>query len=335
MKNLVFISIIAALTVLMSCSEDDVLSGSVSGDRILNDFFVTSIKFDNSGNAWIGTFKQGVIKYNDRKSTLFNSSNSPLDGVVVNSIAIDSKNNIWIGANGLVKYDGKEFKLYNNENTPIPENYIHSINIDKDDNIWFSSSRHMTGGVVKFDGNNKWNTFIYKDTESGIEGCIISGIAIAGDNVWAGIQTSDNNHLMKISSNNETTYIGNDQGLEAYSLGRLCADKNSNVYMIHDYSYSSALVFNDGPHLFVTDGKSINAITCPYGEINLINTDSKGNLWCVRSFNSRVLLRYNGKEWVDFNIIREDEDNTIFCIEEAPDGKIWLGTGKGIYIIDV
>ena len=362
MKKFAFILIALVITALISCSEsdsdsseselpeseldggykfdiinEDVLParsyGSISSSKMLEGFFVTSIKFDKSGNAWIGTFKQGVIKYNDRETLFFDSSNSLFnDDMVINSLAIDSKNNIWIGTNGLIKYDGKEFTLYNSGNTPIPEDYIHSINIDKDDNIWFSSSRNMSGGVVKFDGNNKWVTHAYKDPKKGVEGCIISGIAIAGDNVWAGIHASDY-YLMKIPNDGKTNYIGKNQGLEAYSLGDLCADKKNNVYMPLDYSLSSESY--NSPHMYVTDGKSIRIITCPYGEIGRINIDSKDNVWCVRLFKSYDLLRYNGIEWVDFKIFPEDYNNAIFCIEEAPDGKIWLGTGKGVYIIDV
>jgi hypothetical protein len=42
----------------------------------MDGYFVTSIAFDSKGNAWIGTFKQGIIKYNPLETVIYNSSNS-------------------------------------------------------------------------------------------------------------------------------------------------------------------------------------------------------------------------------------------------------------------
>lgn len=67
------------LTSLSSCEKFDgnpVRPNTDFSHQILEGYFVTSIAFDHQGNAWIGTFKQGLIKYNPSGITLYKSTNS-------------------------------------------------------------------------------------------------------------------------------------------------------------------------------------------------------------------------------------------------------------------
>jgi ligand-binding sensor domain-containing protein len=148
---------------LISCDKsNDIAPEIINTDfktKILDGYFVKSIAFDKQGNAWIGTFKQGLIKYNSIGATIYNSTNSIIsDTSVIYDLVIDSKNNVWIACEGLIKFDGSSFKHYSSSNTPIPEDFVSSIAIDSKDNIWFSSSRFRQGGIVKYDGTD-WTVF--------------------------------------------------------------------------------------------------------------------------------------------------------------------------------
>lgn len=120
--------------------------------QILEGYFVIAIDFDSQGNAWIGTFDQGLIKYNSNETILYNSSNSVLpDGLVIWDVAVDGQDRVWIGSNdyGIIEFDGLDFIFHNSQNSAIPEDFIYSIAADSKDNIWFTSCRFRQGGIVK------------------------------------------------------------------------------------------------------------------------------------------------------------------------------------------
>ena len=180
--------------------------------KILDGYFVKSIAFDKLGNAWIGTFKQGLIKYSSTGTVVYNSSNSVIpDSAVIQDIAVDSKNNIWIGCEGLIKYDGNSFTFFNTKNTPMPEDLVGSVAVDSKDNIWFTSCRFRQGGIVKYDGLN-WT--VYTPDNSALPANFVGSIAVdKNDNVWLALSEIVNNaSLVKISNNSWTTYTGNDLG---------------------------------------------------------------------------------------------------------------------------
>ena len=101
MKKLIYL--FCLLIVFGSCRKQNDSPDALNTNfnhKILDGYFVTAIAFDHLGNAWIGTFKQGLIKYGADGIVVYNSTNSIISATaVINEIAIDSKNNVWIGEN--------------------------------------------------------------------------------------------------------------------------------------------------------------------------------------------------------------------------------------------
>ena len=54
------------------------------------------ISIDKDGNKWIGC-DNGLLKYDNKKWTVYNIDNSALPDIGVCSIAIDKYGNKWIG----------------------------------------------------------------------------------------------------------------------------------------------------------------------------------------------------------------------------------------------
>ncbi len=100
MKKIVILLIIATFLVSCEKSSDSQRKKAIPdtnfNQKILNGYFVTSIAFDSKGNAWIGTFKQGLIKYNSKETIVYNPSNSliPANSVMWD-IAIDKNDKIF------------------------------------------------------------------------------------------------------------------------------------------------------------------------------------------------------------------------------------------------
>jgi ligand-binding sensor domain-containing protein len=318
--------------ILISCEKTNENPEPLQTDfktRILDGYFIKSIAFDNIGNAWIGTFKQGLIKYNSSETVIYNSENSIIsDTSVIYDIAIDNKNNVWISCDGLIKYDGTSFVKYSTDNSPIPEDFISSIAIDSKDNIWFSSSRFRQGGIVKYDNTN-WT--VYTPDNSDLPVSFVQSIAIdESDNVWLALnEIVNDSYLVKISNNNWTTYTSSDLGFTPYYFGNIEINSKNELCGSIDYSLSS-MITNSGPQVFVYSGNSSAQLQFDNeSNIKFISIDNQDNIWCGTYGGYAV---YNGQEWTIDN--SSFKDLSVFTIEQSPDNKMWIGTGSGIYIND-
>lgn len=331
MKKLIYL--FCLLIVFGSCRKQNDSPDALNTNfnhKILDGYFVTAIAFDHLGNAWIGTFKQGLIKYGADGIVVYNSTNSIISATaIINDIAVDSKNNVWIGADGLYKFDGSSFKVYNTANKTIPEDYVPSVAIDSKDNVWFSSCRMGTGGVVKYDGTN-WN--LYTPANSVLPVNFVKSITIdKNDNVWlAFTQTVLQTYLAKISKDIWTVYSNKELGFSPYYYGSIKTDSKNQLWGAIDYSLSS-MSSNKRPMAFVFNGNSATQYQNDDNWFGFwsITIDNKDRIWGIDIYGYTV---YDGTKWITDH--ETFKDNSLFTIEQAPDGKMWMGTSTGVYIND-
>lgn len=319
---------------ICSCEEynhdDTILTGTPNTSfytKILDGYFVTSIAFDHKGNAWIGTFKQGLIKYNSSETKLYDWNNSiiPKD-CVINDIAVDSHDNIWIACEGLIRFDGSSFTLFNTGNSPIPEDYVKSIGIDSKENVWFTSCRFREGGLVKFNGNS-WNVFTPQNSDLPVN--FIRSVAVdRNDNVWLALsETVNESCLVKISGSLWNIYTDENLGFNPYFFADIGCNSRNQVCGAIDYMLSSTFV-NVGPQVFIFNGQKSEQLSFDdVTKVMSIKIDDEDNIWCANIGGYAV---FNGENWiVDDSTFK---DTGVFTIEQARDRKIWLGTSDGIYI---
>ena len=96
------------------------------------------VAVDDSGNAWIGTYGKGLVKFDGQNTTVYNRSNSGLPGDTVYSIDIDAFGVIWATTNkGVVKFDRNQWSVFNSSNTGMPIDQAKFVMIDKQGNKWF------------------------------------------------------------------------------------------------------------------------------------------------------------------------------------------------------
>lgn len=294
--------------------------------RILEGYFVTAIAFDQLGNAWIGTFSQGLIKYNPQETVVYDTSNSVIPGSPILDVTVDSKNNIWIGSDALIKYDGSRFTTYNSSNTRIPEDYVSFIAVDSKDNIWFASCRFKQGGLVKYDGSQ---FTVFTPENSPLPASLIHGIAIdINDIVWLALtETVQETYLVKISGGKWNLYTSNDFGFSPYYISNIDVNSDNDVCAAIDYSLSSTWP-NIGPQIFTFDGQAAEQMQFDnFSKVHYMTVDRSDHIWCATWDGYAV---FDGDQWMVDNFTFSE--NSVFTIEQAPDAKIWVGTGDGIYI---
>ena len=322
-------------------------------NKVLEGRAVTAIAFDSKGNAWIGTYEQGIIKYDAEENDFFVYDYSIFhEDFVTNDIAIDKNDNVWIGVSrgggmgnyngGLFKYDGQEFTFYNSQNTPMPIDYVRAIEVDSQNNIWFTSCNIFEGGLVKYDGA-EWT--IYTPDNSVLPYNLINSIVVdQSDNVWVAYY----NCLVKISNNKFEIISEKELGFTIpWHIGDIKINSKNQVVGTIDY-FSYPFDESPPPHdptrivMFTFDGNKTTLLTWEYFiyGIPCIYIDRKANVWCYGTAGSYFVFPYYGV-WFGSEIggtFRYSDFlpykylTAVTDITEAPDDKIWFGSFDGIYI---
>lgn len=139
---------------------------------------VRALCADSKGNLWIGTWGNGLYKYDGSVLTNYTVASGSLPQDYIHDVFEDSRGIIWMGTgSGLVRYDGEKFTLLSDK--VFCNTYVGSIKEDKQGNIWF----HTDMCVMRYDGTQ----FYSYDQEDGLASNTIYLIEFDADGrLWVG-----------------------------------------------------------------------------------------------------------------------------------------------------
>jgi ligand-binding sensor domain-containing protein len=334
--NRFMLAVIVFLCLLSTgCEKEQLIFDEITFDTlacILPDYLVKAIDFDSKGNAWIGTSRQGLIKYDGKSVIVYNSENSILpEDPIIWDLKVDHDDNIWIGTEGLVKFDGEFFQIFNTGNSPLLEDFVSIIAVDQNNIVWLASCRHREGGLMSYNGKT-WKS--YTPENSPLPDNLIQDIVIDKyNNVWLAV----NRCLIKISRGKWTIYDESKLGFQPYHFGHLAIGRYNLIIASIDYSLSSSGHFS-GPHIIQFNGEKciinnpVDEQGNSLGYVEVMNTDSRGNIWASVGIGKFRISAYNGQSWH-----YKDIDTLwipVHTITSDPYNRIWIGTSTGIYIIE-
>lgn len=310
------------------------ISFELSG-RIAPGYFVSAIAFDSKGTPWLGTFEQGLIKY-DGTVTVYDSRNSILpDNISIWDIAVDKSDNVWIGSTkGLIKYALGKFTIYDTSNTSMIRAFVNSVAVDNENNVWFSSWVIGKGGLMKYDGK-EWTLFTPEN--SSLPANIVADIEVDGnDSKWIAVDGGINAcSILKITGEQWSVYDEHDIGFSPYFWGNLACGPRW-VHASIDYSFSS-LLDTGRPNILPFDGAEwtinnpVDSSGNSLGYVGEIAVDRRGYLWASTRFSDGLAV-YNGRTWSSAR--PEYLKNTgVFDIAVDNENTVWLGTGDGVRIL--
>lgn len=296
--------------------------------RILEGYNVNAIEFDRNGIAWIGTSKQGLIRYGADGMYIYNSQNSIIsDTMIIYDLDFDPEGNLWIGAEKLLEFDGNEFRIHDPAEGGERFEYIQRVKVDSRGLVWLTVC--IMGGcrLMNFDGSN-WELF----TIESFEGCPTNFTDIfvidRMDNTWFPLT---NNSFMRLACYTGTDWrIYTDQELDIGSIfiGDLDVNSKNKICGSIDYSLISNAL-NPGPDIFIFDGDTTNKTTYDtLYDIRSIFVDKQDNIWCI-NYTGGIGV-FDGKEWYRNDTIFKGIELTE--MEQSPDMQIWLGSRNGIYL---
>ena len=247
------------------------------------------------------------------------TGNEGLSHQQVEHLMQDHKGEIWIGTrNGLQRYNGYEIISYFNDiNNPnsLPHNTITALFEDSRKRIWVATDK----GVCQFrPESNDFNVITgdYKRMNSIIE-------TSSGKIVFTGQQLAwydeENQCIVNVERRPESYIIAS------------AIDSNDNIFvasntsiMYYDTSLNQATQINS---------EYFSDFLTGFDGIVPLFFDSRGRLWVGRNGD--------GVMWIDLakgtsKIYRPDEisDGTVRKITEDKSHRIWLGTEKGLTIIN-
>ncbi|WP_144392077.1 ligand-binding sensor domain-containing protein [Pleionea sediminis] len=274
-------------------------------DSIINH----AIVFDK--NVWLGTNKGLLVLETDSNVITEFKTSSPLYQYPIDSLGMDSDNNLWIGTIiGLFRIrDGAVVEHSPNDN---PHNFqqILAFHEDHEKNLWFGSHRDGLARV--------WNgrTLRYS-VEDGLGEPL----------VWSIIP----------SEQRDAVWTGTNRGLFILENGKFKQVLTSDQ-LSHPTAYT---MLEEEEQLWVGTRKGLNRIAngkvlnVPHSDklssmqINSIIRDRNQQLWLGTSDG---LFKYSKEE---LKPIKTDDNKSVFIrpILELNDGRIWAGTQKGLYEI--
>ncbi|MCB0804862.1 MAG: hypothetical protein KDC05_03635, partial [Bacteroidales bacterium] len=247
----------------------------------------------------------------------------------VNCILQDNKGFIWIGTqDGLCRYDGNQFQIYQNipsDTNSLSNNYVLSICEDGNGMIWAGT---MSGGLNRIDpSGGRFQRYMHDPENAG---------SISENNIWCVAADSNN-----------TIYAGTNKGLNILEAG----SRQFNHYN-HAQNDPATIPSDIVISLFTSEKQvligtnaglaSFNPLTSEIKRINLKpHNDNKNQpvIWSIKQLAEAGTILGTAKGLCIFN--ENDQLSQVFSVDQKvwnvlPDNNtlIWLGTTKGIHIVN-
>ncbi len=192
----------------------------------LSDTMVNVISVDAQNNIWLSKWGYGLSKFDGTNWTSYTATNTDLPFSFISSIAIDTKNNKWIGDvfdGRVAKYDDKNWNTITipNPHPAVAMQGVSAIAIDVPGNVLVEIP---LSGVFKFDGAN-WTT-VFKDGSVHSLAIDNTGRTWIGYNVkWIGGGVS------KLDGAKEINYNVNNSGIIDNWVTCIAIDKQGNKWI--------------------------------------------------------------------------------------------------------
>ena len=170
---------------------------SIIPNGLTGELGFSDVVVDRSGTKWIGALRSGVIGFNEDGNLLkniFDEEHANLPDPAVKSLAIDDRNQLWIGTiKGLrVLYNTANFFTDNNVTThPIiiledgipkellEQQYISDIKVDGSNNKWVAT---IGSGVFYFTSDGQETIYHFTKNNSPLPSNNVIDVALDNDN---------------------------------------------------------------------------------------------------------------------------------------------------------
>lgn len=319
------------------------LESLVNNDNSLQTSYVTSIIKDKKGNLLMSNEGGGLDIYNlSSKSYIHVNKNnqnyySGLDAADIQTIFLDSKQNIWVGSwdRGIyfLKNGTTRFVNYNTANAAgLKSNRIFSFSEDSKGRIWIGT---FIKGLHYFDNNT--NTFVHCEsktfTDNALDNAFIRKVFVDSDNVlWVGTILGLYQVSLKDNSGFKVTKMR-----DAMFKDKTKYNSIQTILSIYESNDKTIWIGTDGEGLFNYNKK--NKKFSNYNDfpgfkeksVRAIIADNNGSLW-ISGGSGLTKLDFKNKKSTNFNkddglIDNDFSNNAVF---KDGNGELYFGGYEGV-----
>ena len=356
----ILINMLMPISVLAQSQKRETFE-TLSIDEGLSNEYVTSIFQDSKGYMWIGTI-DGLNRYDGERITVYNcsiDSEKSLSSAYINDIEEDSIGNIWVATDsGLDIIDMSTDTIINfNDIERENKDKIYNLKITsllkdkKEDIMWVGTEN----GLMKIDiKNDKMDTLYHdKNNKSSLTNSYITSLehGINNNNIYVGTTYGMNivNKKSLEASHFESILYENSffvYNIELDNLSNIWISTKRGIFVYNqkgNEDYDLYLIDNEGIKEYnKKDNKLYNLNLEEDKNAKIYNnefilSDSQNNIWIS---SSKGIKKYSIKEEKfinyskDSNIENSLTSNHITCFYEDFNGTIWIGTDKGVNIVN-
>ena len=269
---------------------------------------------------WVGT-SGGAIRYSlktqDYKVYDVNNHSLISNGVFKLS---KLKGHIMVGTygGGLSVYDPEKdsWKNYNIPNG-LADQFVYDIAQDEKGNFWiatWSGANFVAGGNM--DDPKAWKTFTVESTKGGLPNDWVYGVEIGknGD-IWFATEGG----LARLDKDQKWTNWQHEAG-----LGAPYEKVKDDIAFTNDPAQASK------HHAMQKAEQGLGNVKVGYNPNYIVSmvVDDSGIVWCGTWGGG--LSRFDGKTWQTYTTKEGLPGNHVFMLQKTKDGKLWIGTNKGL-----
>ena len=323
---------------------------------------------DVNGDLWVATGSEGLLRFTDPTFKMYTASDGLPPSNIPMAVLATHDGTLWVGSNcgGLSRFGGKRFKTYT-EKDGLVNSCVWSLAEDTQHDLWIGT---WGGGLLRY----REGRFTQYSTAQGLPGVVVLSLAAARDgSLWIGT-TDGLSHMQHEQFRNYTVADGlssdriitvvQDRGGEIWAAtsagvdhlvgdrfvpvrgateegevpyGPLQEDSSGNLYA---FSLLNGISRIENNRLI-----SINGALQPSGMVESGDHDfwfsGRDGIYRVAAGDLKraELERDSPVDYTSYG--RADGLATRECttgqpnIAVTPDGKLWVGTLKGLAMLDL
>ena len=278
---------------------------------------------DREGNVWLGT-ESGLTRYGGDRFISFTKDHNLLSNGI-RSITGDINGNIVIGTDKgacvIVPAADQGQKVVNfADQCHLPVGPIQALCLDRENNIWLGGNSVVYKLAVKSKTNPvsyNCETITNKECFNGLVSNIIED---SRGSIWFGTAEG----LVRFDGQSYKKFTKTD-GLTDNNITCLLEDRKGKIWVGTDQGLSSF----DGSRF-----EKYGSFSGLKLQVTSIAEDESGNLW-LGSYSGAGLTRFDGQNYTNISEADGLISNTIYLLELDNTGALWIGTNKGLDLIDV
>ncbi len=269
---------------------------------------------DDMGNIWVGTYQDGITKFDPTGSNTESYDKGNLSNEYVKAIIVDAEGKVWVGTyQGLNCYDiGLDIWTEYIVNNSLSDNFVTDVEVDAFSNVWVTT--HY--GLNCYDGSN-WTNFFLPDSVASNQFLCVD-IDANGD-IWAGGYGC----LLSLDLATDTFTTYNTEFSTKWVNDILCNSDGT-----------SWLATSEGLVLF--DESTLASYTTSEGLIDdncrALLEDALGNLWVGTDSGISV---WNGTAFTNYTMDDGLSGNRIYSFFSDDNNDIYAVTDYDIYNTEV